>query len=555
MKWKDLKISVKLAMGFGSLLFLLILVSSLSLIGFSRVKKANQELVEKENNAIFLLEKEIDHFNWISKVTDLFLKDDVTTLEVETDHTKCGLGKWLYSDETAKMMQEDEQLAQLLNEIKAPHEAIHKSAIEIKEVYKIDEQDAAIAIFQDETIPALEKNHVILADIIHHFEEQAKNSALHMDNTMSQSRMMIIILTIGAVILGIAASVIITQVISGKLKRSAEFADNMAKGDFSQALDIDQEDEIGILARAMNGMTASLGKMFHEISNDVESLDTSSTELSAISQQMSEGAEQTSKRSANVATASEEMSSNMANVAAATEETSTNVNMVASATEEMSSTVNEIAQNSEQARAITNNAVSQAKSASEKVEDLGKSAQEISKVVETINDISDQVNLLALNATIEAARAGEAGKGFAVVANEIKDLASQTAEATQEIREKIGHTQDSTGKIVREISDISKVIQDINDIVSTIATAVEEQAATTKEVAENVSQASQGIQEVTENVAQSSAVAGEIAQDIAAVNQESDEMSSSSGQVNMSATELSKLAEKLKEMVGRFKLP
>ncbi|MCK5312485.1 MAG: HAMP domain-containing protein [Desulfobacteraceae bacterium] len=555
MKWKDLNISVKLAIGFGSLLVLLIIIASMSLIGFSRIKTANQELAQKKSNSIFLLEKEIDHLGFVSKVKDLFLRDDVTILNVQTDHTKCGLGKWLFSKETEKMMQEDDQFAQLLNKIKTPHEAIHKSAIKIKEAYKTEGQDAAMEIFHNDTMPAVQKTQMILRDTIHHFEEQANQSVSNMDNTMSKNRMLIIILTIGAVILGVSASFIITRIIAGKISRVAEFADNMAQGDFTQVLDIDQEDEIGILARSMNGMTSSLGKMFQDISNDVETLDVSSTELSAISQQMSDGAEQTSTRATSVATASEEMSSNMANVAAATEETATNVNMVASATEEMSSTVNEIAQNSEQARAITNNAVSKAQRASEKVEDLGKSAQGISKVIETINDISDQVNLLALNATIEAARAGEAGKGFAVVANEIKDLANQTAEATQEIKEKIGNTQDSTGQIVTEIEDISKVIKEINDIVATIATAVEEQAATTKEVSENVSQASQGVQEITENVAQSSAVAGEIAQDIASVNQASDEISSSSGQVNMSSSELSKLAEKLKEMVGRFKLP
>ena len=550
MQWKNLKIRTKLSIGFGSLIVLLLVISLLSLGGFNRIKKANQELVQKKNNEIFLVEKEIDHLNWIRKVTDLFMMDEVTTLKVETDHTKCGLGKWLYSKETQEMMQKDKQLAQLLNKVKAPHEAIHQSAVKIKKTYvafdvsvdamlaerwidhlawmtdlstslltntpfkgvvdhrqcafgkwyagykatdpefgsflkqwdtphktlhisagnivkemeqgnldlakqifhketlpaleelsgcyertmgwiddKIAKQRVAEKIFHTESTPALKKTQAILTDTIHYFEKQAKDSVSEMDNTMAQSRRNILILTICAAILGIAAAVVITRMISDKLSKSAEFADNMAQGDFTHTLDIDQEDEIGILARSMNGMTSNLGKMFQEISLDIETLDSSSTELSTISQQMNDGSEQTSKRAASVAAASEEMSSNMDSVAAATEETSTNVSMVASATEEMSSTVNEIAQNSAQARTITDNAVQHAQSASEKVEALGKSSREINKVVETINDISSQVNLLALNATIEAARAGEAGKGFAVVANEIKDLAKQTAEA------------------------------------------------------------------------------------------------------------------------------
>lgn len=156
----------------------------------------------------------------------------------------------------------------------------------------------------------------------------------------------------------------------------------------------------------------------------------------------------------------------------------------------MTTTINEIAQNTEKANTITGEAVSEAKGASDNVDELGSAAQEISKVTETVTEISEQTNLLALNATIEAARAGDAGKGFAVVANEIKELARQTAEATQDIKRRIEGIQDSTSGTVTKIQQISKVINDVNDIVSTIASSVEEQSVTTKEIATNVAQAS-----------------------------------------------------------------
>jgi methyl-accepting chemotaxis protein len=210
--------------------------------------------------------------------------------------------------------------------------------------------------------------------------------------------------------------------------------------------------------------------------------------------------------------------------------------------------------NSEKARGITGGAVTLAKSSSDRVEGLGQAAQEISKVTSTITEISEQTNLLALNATIEAARAGEAGKGFAVVANEIKELAKQTAEATDEIRNRIQGIQDSISGTITDIEQVPKVINDVDEIVSTIATAVEEQSTTTREIATNVAQASQGIQEVTENVTQSSNVTGEIAGEVSEVNRATGEMANSSSQINMSANELSKVADQLKSMVGQFKV-
>jgi methyl-accepting chemotaxis protein len=314
------------------------------------------------------------------------------------------------------------------------------------------------------------------------------------------------------------------------------------------------QDELDKMAAWINTFVTRVANIIKGIANDSDKLNTSSADLSSLSAQMSGGAENMAGKSNTVAAAAEEMSSNMNSVAVAMEEAATNIGMVAAAAEQMTSTINEIAQNSEKASNITGEAVNQTQSASTKVDELGRAANEIGKVVETITEISEQVNLLALNATIEAARAGEAGRGFAVVANEIKDLAKQTAEATQEIKGKIGAIQGSTNATVTEIDQVSKIINDVNEIVTIIATAVEEQSVTTKEIAENVAQASQGIQEVNENVAQSSSVSAEIATDIAGVNQSAGEMSNGSAQVNLSAEELTKMGAKLTEMVAKFKI-
>ncbi|MCP4104039.1 MAG: hypothetical protein GY749_00640 [Desulfobacteraceae bacterium] len=313
-------------------------------------------------------------------------------------------------------------------------------------------------------------------------------------------------------------------------------------------------DEVTSLASYFNGFISKLQEMVKTIVNSVGVMSTSSAGLSEISEQMTGRAVTMSEKANIVATATEEMSANMNSVAAASEQASTNVKMVATATEEMATTVNEIAQNSEKARSITNEAVYQAKSASDKVNKLGNAAHEISKVTEVITEISEQTNLLALNATIEAARAGEAGKGFAVVANEIKELARQTPEATQDIKNKIEDIQNSTTETVREIGQISDVINKVNEIVSIIATAVEEQSVTTREIAGNIANASIGIEEVNLNVAQSSSVAGDLVGDIVELNESAAEISESISQVNVNAEELSGLADQLKEMVDKFKV-
>jgi len=185
---------------------------------------------------------------------------------------------------------------------------------------------------------------------------------------------------------------------------------------------------------------------------------------------------------------------------------------------------------------------------------LGQSAKDIGKVTETITNISSQTNLLALNATIEAARAGAAGKGFAVVANEIKELAKQTAAATEDIKTKIGGVQGSAAGAIADIEKITGVIAEVGYIVSSIATAIEQQSAVTRDVAGNVAQASAGVREANERVAQTAAVSRSMAMDIAGVDAAASDIRAGGEQIAASAGELSKLAERLKELVEQFKI-
>lgn len=359
---------------------------------------------------------------------------------------------------------------------------------------------------------------------------------------------------LAVMLLGVFVAVLLIRGIAKPLNQLAAKSLQVAEGDYTIAFTHPAKDAIGHLSDALNTMVGRTKEMLGEINTATQSLATASTQLSSISSQMTEGSAQTTSMANTVSNSAEEVSGNMNSVSAAMEQASMNMTTVATAAEEMSATIQEIAQNSERAKNTTASAVSKAQAASGRVDELGSAAKEISAVTATITAISSQTNLLALNATIEAARAGEAGRGFAVVANEIKELAQQTAKATEDIRERITGIQSVTTQTVGDISDITGVIAEMNEIVGTIAAAVEEQSVTTRDIAENVGQASMGITEINSNVATSSSMTHSISSDIEKVRSASNEMTANSQTVQESAMELSELAERLREQVSRFKI-
>ncbi len=253
-------------------------------------------------------------------------------------------------------------------------------------------------------------------------------------------------------------------------------------------------------------------------------LASSSEELTAVSQQMAGNAEETATQ-ANV-------------VSAASEEVSKNVASVASASEEMQASIREIAKNANESARVAKNAVSVAQSTNVTVKKLGESSQEIGNVIKVITSIAQQTNLLALNATIEAARAGEAGKGFAVVANEVKELAKQTAKATEEIGQKIEAIQGDTKGAVLAIEEIGTIINQVNDISNSIASAVEEQTVTTNEISHSVSEAAKGV--------------GDIAKNIGGVALAAKNTTQGANDTQKASAELSRMAAQLQKVISRF---
>lgn len=426
--------------------------------------------------------------------------------------------------------------------------------------------DISVRVMSDNSLTPQQANSMMgpIKDNVYQFESGIKSLAKEAEHMVEEVTEQLAtsghqsINIIGAFLLiGVSLSIflgiVISKLITDPINRVIEFTDKMATGNFSSAMVVDRNDEIGHLLKSLNAMETQLKNTILNITEGIETLSSSSTELTSVSEQLSGAANDTAQRANSVSVATEEMNTNLQAVASSMEESSTNTSMVVAATEEMTSTISEIAGNADKAREISSSAVTQASNASESMETLGKAAKDISQVTETITEISEQTNLLALNATIEAARAGEAGKGFAVVANEIKELAKQTAEATMDIKSKIEGVQSTTDTSVGQINEVTSVINEINDLVNEMATAVAEQSAATQEISANISQASLGIQEVNENVSQCSTVAGTISEDISIVNDSASQMNTGSDEVLKSSGELSNLANQLRTLVQQFK--
>jgi len=355
----------------------------------------------------------------------------------------------------------------------------------------------------------------------------ADESASAQGKLISRVITIVIGLSLVAIILGTVSAIFITRGIVHPVTLMLGLVNEIGANNLAvEDLDVESRDEIGETVAALNKMKNNLKVIVNSVAENAQQVANASEEFSAVSQQISSNSEETTAQ-ANI-------------VSNATDQVNRNLQTVATGAEEMSSTIADIAKNATESARVSSEAVKTAESTNATISKLGVSSAEIGQVIKVITSIAQQTNLLALNATIEAARAGEAGKGFAVVANEVKELAKQTAKATEDISQKIAAIQEDTKGAIDAIATIGAVINQISDISSTIATAVEEQSATTNEMSRNVTEAAKGSSEITQN--------------IAGVSQAAQGTSSSAHESLKAAQQLAQMSTQLRGLVEQFRV-
>ena len=488
MNWfSKMKIGSKLGLGFGSVLALVIILGVFSLLQLTKINGSTVDMAT----------------NWLPSVKTLGelrldtadVRKDTLNYMVATDK-KQHYEEMINSDLSAladdekkyePMISSDEE-RKLYQGFRDQWDKYIVVNTRIRDLAKQNKFAEAVNLQQSEAGQLFEAAEKYSQEDVELNNKGAADAAKNAVTAYSSSRYWVIGILIGAIAFGFFIALSLARAISGSANKMLAMIQEVAANNLTvKDMEISSQDEIGQAGIALNGMKNSLHEMIQSISGSAMQVASASEELNATSQQITANSEETSAQADVVSKAAQAVSQNL--------------QTVATGSEEMGASIKEIAKNATEAAKVATSAVKVAETATATVSKLGDSSTEIGQVIKVITSIAQQTNLLALNATIEAARAGEAGKGFAVVANEVKELAKETAKATEDISRKIEAIQTDTKAAVDAIASISGVIHQINDISSTIATAVEEQNATTNEMSRNVSEAATGSGEITSNIA------------------------------------------------------
>ncbi len=437
--------------GFSVLIFLLSIISLVGYLATDSMEKLAGITKDNTDKSIFISEKEVDHYEWVQALSLSLIQERKFTGEL--DHKKCGLGKWLYSNEIKNLS--DPEIVSLLKEIETPHIQLHKSAETISGLSQIGDRTSAYKIYINETISSLNRTKIILANIKKYFDNKTSNAVNQTAKQAVGSKIIIFSTSVIAIILGILIAVLISKQI------------------------------INILTRIIN-----------DIRVNATQVASASNQLASASQQLSEG-------SVEQACSIEETSSTLQESASMLQQNSANTKQAA-----------QLSENTKEAAEKGNNEMQGMMSS---IDDIKKSSDQIAKIIKVIDDIAFQTNILALNAAVEAARAGEAGMGFAVVAEEVRNLAQRSAQATKDTASIIEANIELSGngvtvaaRVKDALTEITIQAKKVNELMDEIAAASQEQSQGIEQVNKAIAQMETVTQQNSSNAEESASASEEL---------------------------------------------